>query len=866
MKFEFPIKHMVDNIVINDNDEVWAYFKLTGFNYDFANDIEKHNFFQSQITGFKNEVYDYHFLSIPNPTNIEEIINRTIKNVEFMDYALKENGITLLKNIMRQLTDDRSNSETIEYYDYIGLQLRPDKFVYKEGNAGLVFLDGVKNFITGINSPLYQALGLKTTDILESELRGYKEQSRLLEPTLTTMFSSSVKAVHFVELLQIVELNLSTRTNNSDITLRHDFSVGQEVEGVTDDNKKHKAIRPNKNLFLPLQDVLIDEISSKELSLSRINEKNEEEEIFVQHCIASELPDIGVFPNQEWLYHIKTFLPFPIMMSIRANRKPNSMVLKELGNQKLEIKDQREEAAKGETKVDKSVDVAESGTIELENIFTRNGNPAFHTSIVFKIVANSKAVLNERFNMLKDRLTRFGITVRTPMGEQLALMTEMFAGGYRKNKDYGCLVDPGVLAGMMFGATTNIGDNRGFYIGDTLHSNKAVFIRPDLAAKQFDGLDNIVSSLAVLVAGMTGKGKSFFMNLFTYLSVMTMGAKALVIDPKGDRKGWEDGLPLIPKEHVRIWTLGNDVKDEGALDPFRTSINLEEGKSIAKDILAFLTHISIQDYTYGVLTRAVEYAAEQKEPCIEHVFNYTTNEKNLGKGKMSEKAYEELEGFVQTLDSLKQDKLSRLLFGKVGQTYNTLSHDTPLQVLMIENLTLPSEKEVANNKLRPVHYISEAILISITAWTKEYMVKGDRKVYKIILQDEANIIQRNPIGELLMDTINRQGRFFNTCLLQGAQNATDHKDNVSHIGMKFSFGLRKKEEAREMLDFLNLPITDSNVKRILDLKPGQVLFQDIYGRSAIITVNPVFEEIFRAFDTSTSTEEERLAEKEHMYI
>lgn len=861
MKFDFPIKHIADNIILNDNGEVWAYFRITGFNYDFANESEKFSFFRSQLGGLENEQTDFHFLTIPNATDIKEILERTVKQVEFKEYALKEQGVALLREIMRELTDNRETSETTEYFDFVGVQLNREKIVHKEGNVGLSFLQSIKAYVDGINSPIYQAVGLKTSDILNSEIEGYKMQSKMYESVLSTMYSSKVAAVSFEELLRIVELNFSTRINNSDIKLRREFQISTLVEGRTEDGKKHKAFRPNKKHFLELQDVNIDESSPKHLTISRINNNNELENLYAQHVVISELPDVSVFPDAEWLYNIKTYLPFPITVSIRANRMPNSLVLKKLTNQKLEITDQKQEAVKGETRVDTSVLQAESGVESLESMFTRGGQPAYETSFVIRVTAQSEELLTQRVIALRDRLNRYGIKILSPYGEQLALFTEMFAGGKRINQDYSRIVEPKVLAGMMFGATTNIGDNRGFYIGETL-TDKPVFIQPDLAAKSFEGMQTMVNSLAVLVAGMTGKGKSLFMNLFTYLSVLT-GAKALVIDPKGDRKNWADGLPMIDKEFIRVWTLGSDEKDAGALDPFRTSVDIEEGKSIAKDILAFLTKISLNDYAYGVLTDGVEYAAEQKEPCIEYVLEYITEQKNSIRKDITEKAYGELEGFIQTLDSLKRDNLSRLLFGKVGQNYNTLSHDIPLQVLMIENLTLPSDKEVEKKALRPIHYISEAILISITAWTKEYMMKTDKRIYKIILQDEANVIKRNPIGEHLMDTINRQGRSFNTSLLQGAQNASDHKDNVSHIGMKFSFGLRKKEEAVEMLEFLNLPTNDANVQTILNLNQGNALFQDIYGRSAIIKINPVFKEIFDAFDTSTSTEEERKQEKEY---
>ncbi len=178
---------------------------------------------------------------------------------------------------------------------------------------------------------------------------------------------------------------------------------------------------------------------------------------------------------------------------------------------------------------------------------------------------------------------------------------------------------------------------------------------------------------------------------------------------------------------------------------------------------------------------------------------------------------------------------------------------------MIQNLNLPSSSEKKN--ARTIHKISEAIMISITAWTKQYMFKGDRGTHKFILQDEASAIERSPIGAELMDFIVRMGRFYNTTLMKGSQNASDHGNDVANMGMKFSFGLRKTSEAEEMLDYLNLPKTNANIEILKSLDRGEALFQDIYGRSAVVKINPVFVELLDAFDSSTSSEAEREREK-----
>jgi hypothetical protein len=142
------------------------------------------------------------------------------------------------------------------------------------------------------------------------------------------------------------------------------------------------------------------------------------------------------------------------------------------------------------------------------------------------------------------------------------------------------------------------------------------------------------------------------------------------------------------------------------------------------------------------------------------------------------------------------------------------------------------------------------------------MFKQDRTRHKIILQDEASTIDNSPVGRELMDFIVRKGRYYNTTLLKGSQNATDHGDDVANMGMKFSFGLRTTNEATEMLEYLNLPQTRSNIEKIRSMSKGKCLFQDIYGRTAIIQVDPIFSDLATAFDSSTSTEEEREWEKQ----
>ncbi|KIL74705.1 ATP-binding protein [Bacillus badius] len=861
MKIDFPIKHIEGNLIFTHENTVWAYYRIDGFNYDFLNDDDKIVPFQQQMSFLTNVGLDIHFLSIPNPTDISSILDNTVEEMKRKNYPLKEYGIEFVKRVKEALENQKELNESSEYHDYIGIQLNKERNRYVSGNMGINALNAVKSFISGFNSPLYQAMGLYPDDILESEIHSYRSQANTIETILVNAFSCRITKLDTVEAIYIAEKMFSTRNNNSDISLRHDFVSGQAVEGVDKKGVKYKAIRTTKKDFIDLQGTNIEEVSPKELLLSRITKDNEMEELYAQYLVISDMGDVHYHPGYEWLYYIKLRMPFPVTVSIRADHQPNDMVRKRLGNAKLEIQDQRKEAWKGGQGVDLSVDVSEKGTVQMENYFKQTGYPGYACSFVLKVTAEDQEQLKTRVDLLVNEMSKFGLKVISPYGHQLPLLLETIPGSKKLYEDYKIEVSPGILAGMMFGATTNIGDNRGFYIGHTSRLSKPVFVQPDLAAKAYEGLGNVVDSISVLVAGMTGKGKSFFMNLFTYLSALT-GSKGLIIDPKGDRKDWDKGLPFIPPEYISVWTLGTDPRDAGSLDPFRTSTSIEEAKDITMDILSYLARINIEDDEYSILSEVVEKVTEHDDPCIGVALTHLEQLHKERPEEMSDKRYEALERLLNTLMTLRRNQLSMLLFGEVGQNYKVLEHGKPIQVLMIQNLNLPSGSDVEQK--RPIHMISEAIMISITAWTKQYMFNSERGVHKFILQDEASAIERSPVGAELMDFIVRMGRYYNTTLMKGSQNASDHGQDVANMGMKFSFGLRKTSECEEMLDYLNLPRTPDNIETLKRLDRGEALFQDIYGRSAVIRINPVFEELLNAFDSSTSSEEERERERERV--
>ncbi|MEK4496746.1 hypothetical protein [Ureibacillus sp. FSL W8-0352] len=407
MKIGFPVKHIDGNLVFGHDGKVWAYYKIEGFNYDFLDGDEKMFPFRQQLAFLSNIGLDLHYLSVPHPTDVGRIIERTIKEMKLKNYPLKENGIIYMNKVRQVLEKEKSLSESSEYHDYIGIQLDKKKNKYVSGNLGISMITSFKEFINGFNSPVYQAMGLYPNDILESEIEAYRNQAMTIEATLSQAFSSKVEKAKTHELVYISEKLFSTRNNNSDIKLRPNIQFGNVVEGVDNKGRKYKAVRVNEKQFIDLQNANIDEISPKELMISRINDNNEIEQLYVQHLVISDMGDIHYHPGFEWLYHIKTQMPFPITVSIRVDHEPNELVKKRLTNTKLEIQDQKNEVFKGGQMVDSGVSLSEQGTIRMENYFTQTGYPGFACSFVLRVTGETREQLKTRVELLITILSVF---------------------------------------------------------------------------------------------------------------------------------------------------------------------------------------------------------------------------------------------------------------------------------------------------------------------------------------------------------------------------------------------------------------------------------------------------------------------------
>lgn len=866
---DFPIKYNEKNLVFSNDGSVSAVYEIAGFGYDWLSHTERFQPFMNQLIYLQSQKgRDLQYLSVPQADDVTKIVEDQIERLDFkasqFQYDLVNEGKEYNKIVGQVLKEHSEATEKREYRSYVVVQLNRKLNRYHRGNKGTDFLTAIKEFFVGLNSDVNRAVGLDAADILRDEIKAYAQQALSVMNDLKRAFTVNgdkqigepVRPLQTAETIRLIEMMYSSTMSFRDVKYRRNFIAGEEITAILDGEEK-KAVRPNRKQYYPVQESYIDELDPKTLVISKEVAGKMETVYSRMYVITKFQTDIMDFPGSEWMYHLQKQLPFPIISSLRLHYKDNERVQKELSNVKLEYEDQKKQAYQSHSEPDNIVLKNEEGIRNLQEYFQKTGYPSYENSFVFRINAASEEELNNRCGDFESKMQQFAISVQAPYGLQLDLFMEMLVGSKQINKHYKNETDPRLLAGMMFGAVNAIGDKKGFYIGDT-EQGKAVFLYPEEAAKAHEGVKTSVDSISCSIAGATGKGKSVLQNLITYLSVLN-GSYALIIDPKGDRRDWAKGIPFIDKQYIDIWELGkNGEHEKGMLDPFYTAPNVEEGRKIATNIFSYLVGANIEDLKYGFLSEAFTYAAKQESACVGLGIAYLQNLHKQGeeRSEMTSDEFSELSKLIRQMNTFLVEPFIRLLIAEPGEKTKTLQIDKPLQVVITERLSLPQAGKDPS-KYTTDEKISTAVLISLTAFTNQFMIHNDRTRHKIVLQDESSVMDKNDEGRRLLDFIVRQGRYFNTTLLKGSQNASDHGDDIANLGMKFSFALKKREEAVEMLNYFDLPATNENVTRLMNLPRGHCLFQDIYGRTDVLKVNPVFTQVLDAFDTSTSSKEER---------
>ena len=805
----FPIKYIDNNLVWNKDNEVFAYYELIPYNYSFLSAEQKfivHDSFRQLIA--QSREGKIHALQIATESSIRSMQEQSKKLVTGK-----------LKEVAYQKIDEQTEAlvsmigdNQVDYRFFLGFKLMvtEEQFNLKniKKSAWLTFTE----FLHEVNHTLMNDFVSMPND----EINRYMKMEKLLENKISRRFK--------VRRLEINDFGyLMEHLYGRDGIAYEDYEYQLPKKKLNKETliKYYDLIRPTRCVIEENQRYLRLEHEDKESYVS----------YFTVNAIVGELD----FPSSEIFYFQQQQFTFPVDTSMNVEIVENRKALTTVRNKKKELKDLDNHAYQAGSETSSNVVDALDSVDELETDLDQSKESMYKLSYVIRVSAPDLDELKRRCDEVKDFYDDLNVKLVRPAGDMLGLHSEFFPASKRYINDYVQYVKSDFLAGLGFGATQQLGESTGIYMGYSVDTGRNVYLQPSLASQGVKG--TVTNALASAFVGSLGGGKSFCNNLLVYYSVL-FGGQAVILDPKSERGNWKETLPEIAHE-INIVNLTSDKDNAGLLDPFVIMKNVKDAESLAIDILTFLTGISSRDgEKFPVLRKAVRSVTQSDNRGLLHVIDELRREDT----PISRNIADHIESFTDY-------DFAHLLFSD-GMVENAISLDNQLNIIQVADLVLP-DKDTTFEEYTTIELLSVSMLIVISTFALDF-IHSDRSIFKIVDLDEAWAFLNVAQGETLSNKLVRAGRAMQAGVYFVTQSSGDvAKESLkNNIGLKFAFRSTDINEIKQTLEFFGIDKDDeNNQKRLRDLENGQCLLQDLYGRVGVVQIHPVFEELLHAFDT-----------------
>ncbi|QUN13450.1 ATP-binding protein [Clostridium sp. C1] len=805
----FPIKYIDNNLVWNKDNEVFAYYELIPYNYSFLSAEQKfivHDSFRQLIA--QSREGKIHALQIATESSVRSIQEQSKKLVTG---RLRDVAIQKIDEQTEALVSMIGDNQ-VDYRFFIGFKLIvTEEKVSLESMKKSAFMT-FKEFLNEVNHTLMNDF----ISMPDDEINRYMKMEKLLENKISRRFKfRRLDKNDFGYLIEHIYGRDGVAYED------YEYSLPKKKLKKATLIKQYDLIRPTRCLI---------EESQRYLRL-----EHEDSESFVSYFTVNAIVGELDFPSSEIFYFQQQQFTFPVDTSMNVEIVGNRKALSTVRNKKKELKDLDNHAYQSGSETSSNVVDALDSVDELETDLDQSKESMYKLSYVIRVSAPDLDELKRRCDEVKDFYDDLNVKLVRPAGDMLGLHSEFLPASKRYINDYVQYVKSDFLAGLGFGATQQLGENTGIYIGYSVDTGRNVYLQPSLASQGVKG--TVTNALASAFVGSLGGGKSFCNNLIVYYSVL-FGGQAVILDPKSERGNWKETLPEIAHE-INIVNLTSDKENAGLLDPFVIMKNVKDAESLAIDILTFLTGISSRDgEKFPVLRKAVRAVTQSDQRGLLHVIDELRREDTAIARNIADH-----------IDSFTDYDFAHLLFSD-GSVSNAISLDNQLNIIQVADLVLP-DKDTTFEEYTTIELLSVAMLIVISTFALDF-IHSDRSIFKIVDLDEAWAFLNVAQGETLSNKLVRAGRAMQAGVYFVTQSSGDvSKESLkNNIGLKFAFISTDINEIKQTLEFFGIDKDDeNNQKRLRDLENGQCLLQDLYGRVGVVQIHPVFEELLHAFDT-----------------
>ncbi|MCM0582714.1 ATP-binding protein [Weissella diestrammenae] len=824
IKYENPVVQYFGNLALTTVGDVWAYYRIRPFQINVANDSDKDDY-KSILINIMERLQSFGELDlqlVPSDMDLKGRISGTrddwAKDIpEVPDYYMGQEETNILQSEFDPAVIDEF---------YIGVKLKA------------------------------HAVGTGVRDRI-------KFASNLLLKSAAEMFKFSVKFDDkFFDRYQIMNDEVYSILRAMNVS-----KVSEETLIKLLGTPYHHA---DKRLFSEMRNTVFD--LSKQGIVKR---DNGTETDYVSHLVINlptNLENFDIMPK------IQSFnFPIETHFKIRFPPRDGLLGIKESADwAKEKYKGEYEDAeatrdtasAKSEMNFSMATDLVE--LLDTDNAFMAwTMILVIRDSDVNKLKYKISKVSTALQGMNKD------LSVYQPSFHQEMLLYQILVGaplgGFKYWQNYTSAI---TFAELLFGTTTQLGTNTGFYLGRVLTNDYYDSVETAAASSRVLVLFNLIiankgikgtqtDSPHINISGVTGSGKSFlFKTLLLHAGMFDMDI--LAFDPKQEMRRWfSRALETVDNQYFKTLisafhfiTLDyTDLKNNGVIDPLNTlsaNSTADEIADVSTLIREMLVQIRSVSHSISLETALTDSIRELCKQRLRGEKVGTLGIVDLLRARGGEA--EELGNYYQ---SIIPDSMLRLAFGDGQGDHLSLEHQRT--ILEVSGLDLPKVTDHADTYTDSNKY-SISIMLALGRFMERFGRRNTDR-FSAEFMDEAWVFETSSAGKKVLDSIKRLGRSENNELITSSQLVSDGhgKESTGQYGQIFAFDDR--DDRPNILKQFGQPVNKENIDMLANLRKGQCLYRDLYGRVGKMVVHSLFDEWTEAFKTVNANSSSDLESK-----
>lgn len=829
--YQCPITYFSGNLIFNTDKSVWAAYKLTGYDYDYLDDEQKIQILYKQARFLTGITGDAQILIVPVEQDNKSHFNYLISKLDQED-QLYEQAKFHAEQTEKYLEQIRTKQgDTNDYRSYILVKLA--NFAENELVSSLksAFQFFVKSPVNAVNF----LMELDSKDILMSKINRAQKASN-------DWFFNQNQKIRLIELqnteTQWLFRRMGFRGLNERVKLFQRDMIGS-MDWLPYKEERETA---GGQIIKPYGYDTINLFSGSIHPEGRlIRVEHDRHKVSWQSFLAiTNIPDQFEYPGIEWLYMLQqSNMQAEVCIHIKSVEYKAAQ--KKLDGKKQEIKSQIEHVAEAGGNIPEDLYAGQEYADAMEAEMKAMQAPLLNVSVTICVASDNKDTLEKRVTTIKNEYEDLHFTIERPLADQLDLYMQCIPTVGCIVKDYVMPMTPLTLASAVIGASHELGDKEGPYIGTTGAEGKQVFLEMGRACL-------LNKSAAATFYGNLGVGKSFNANMLLVLNIL-YGGYGLIFDPKAERSHWEKDLGIL-NGLITTVTLSSDIRNKGKLDPYNVyDDDIKAADELALNILSELLKLAPTSIEYTAIMEAQRIMSESggipsMKRLTELLASFPEEDELCKTGR-----------FLARRLKLQADSgMSQLLFG--DGTEEAISLNNRLNILQIDNLELPSP-ETPKEAYSPEENISVVLFTVISHFAKKFaMVR--RPVFKLILFDESWMLGKTTAGVKLYDFLSRMGRSIYTGCIFNGHSVLDLPSQAirNTISYKFCFQTTSDEEAERMCAYMGMDASVKNKETLKNLRNGECMFQDLEGHVGVLKFDAVFQDLIDVFSTTPKTKKD----------